>query len=693
MTAHSTDPPEDRPERFRPELEESRREWTPSAPAPGHPGQFALEAALHLSGGRGGWVETEAGDERQIWARQGLTEEEVQVIRSRINATLNQTSAPGTSAPASPSVHLPLPLLTTKALLFLPLMVQSERGQRRIGAIVVLLPEADPLPEQRRQTLEHLAVTVALQFDQIQKTTAELSALLRRLHSYETLTQRSLAGIFRATESGEILQCNAACARIMGYASPEDMEQVNSRNFYLHPEERESLWRNLRERGGSALIEAIRIRKDGQPVRLLQDLQLFPDEPGGAPVLHGTLFELASDVPATPTVKEGLNLYRKMIENQCDTIILVDRDARVLFCGPSIERTFGYRPEELLHHSGFDYVHPEDQVLVRAQLRKMIAGTAVVTAELRLLHRNGLWRWVEMTASNQLDDPDLQGILLSYRDITERRQQEEEVYRNERRHQLIFEASGDVIWDWDMKTNSVRVSGAFQTLFGYPLHQIETNAGWWFMRIHPDDVDRMSRFFTQALTSSQEFWSDEFRLRQADGSWGVAFARGYILRGRDHAPLRMTGAMTDMTAHHRLHRFLEEDYGNIAIGFLAINTEGMLVYANPAARQLLGTGDRILSGTSVLHDDHLRHFSFISRVETSLREHIPQHLLEVSPQTQTPLQIDIFPSQDGITVYLQHATSASAGAPQRKGYHPLQILSHLPGFMGTLAKPFTHRRP
>lgn len=689
MTANSTDFSQGRSESFWRELAERLLALKPSARDPGFPEPFALEAALHLSGGHSGWLETEAEFGPQIRARTGLTDEEVQTIRSRITGPLRQAFVAEPSAPAGMLVHIPFLWSNAKSLLILPLIVQGDREARHVGTLILLLAEKAPPSAQRQQTLLNLAATAALQIDLSQRTITEFSALSKQLRSYETLTQRSLAGIFRSTESGQILQCNAACARMMGYTSPDHMKQESCYRFYRHSEERDTLWRSLKASGGSAMIEAVRIRKDGRPIRLLQDLQLFPDEPNGAPVLHGTIFELRIDAASASRVSEEQNLYRRMVEKYCDAIILVDREARILFCGPSIEGIFGYRPEELVHHSGFEYVHPEDQTLVRSQLRKLIAGAAVLRAEIRLLHHNGLWRWVEMTASNQLDDPVLQGILLTYHDITERRQQDATVYREERRHKLIFEASGDVIWDWDIKTNSVRISGDYQTLFGYRPNQIEPNASWWFIRIHPDDVERMSHFFSQALTSDQEFWCDEFRIHLADGSWGFAFARGFILRDRDRSPLRMTGALTDMTAHHHLHRLLEEGYGNIAIGFLAINPDGILVYANPAAGHLLGTGDRRLSGLNIFHDEHLRRFAFVSRIKQALHNRAPQHTLEDVPLLQERLRIDIYPSQDGIIVYLQSAPTI----PQGKQHHPLQIVAHLPAMMSTLIKPFTHRRP
>ena len=687
MTLPSTDSPNDHSEQFWRELSEDLLMLNPAIHDPGHLLRLALEAASRLVGGGGGWLETNTGDGFLIRARMDLEEEELYAIRGRIDVLQHP------EALSSPSViHIPEHGPQGSPVLLLPLVLPDAPIPRCIGAIV-LLPKNNPPAAYERRTLEQLAAIIARQVDQNQRTSAELAALSKRLHSYETLTQRSYAGMYRSTEAGQVLQCNAAVARMMGFNSPEELMRVNAHSFYATIEERRNLWHTLDERGGSALIEATRIRRDGQPIRLLQDLQLFPDEPNGDPILHGTLFELPDAPPATEPVQTGASLYRKMIEKHGDAVVLVDRDTRILYCGPSVERVFGYRPEELVHQIGLDYVHPEDQILARSQLRKLFTGTAVLTAELRLRHRNGLWLWFEITASNQLDDPVLQGILLTYRDITGRRQQEELLYRTERRHQLIFEASGDVIWDWDIKTNSVRISGSFQTLFGYTPDQIEPNVSWWFLRIHPEDVERMARSFESSTYLSQDFWSEEFRVRCANGEWGFAFSRGYLLRDRERSPLRMTGALTDMTAHHRLHRLLEEGYGNIPIGFLAVSAEGMLVYANPAARQLLGEGERKLSGVHLMHDDQMRQFSFIRQVETALREHTPRRVVESHPKRPEQLQADLYPSDGGVVIYLQSAPAVPTGSVPHKARHPLQVVAHLPTLVSSLVKPLRHRRP
>ena len=89
---------------------------------------------------------------------------------------------------------------------------------------------------------------------------------------------------------------------------------------------------------------------------------------------------------------------------------------------PAAERLWGYRPEALAGREVLDFVHQDDLPTARAFLAHSLQSPRLsITTELRLLHADGSWRHFELVANNLLTDPHLAGLLMTYRDVTERK--------------------------------------------------------------------------------------------------------------------------------------------------------------------------------------------------------------------------------------------------------------------------------
>lgn len=117
--------------------------------------------------------------------------------------------------------------------------------------------------------------------------------------------------------------------------------------------------------------------------------------------------------------------YRALTENILDVLTILDRDGTIRSCSPSVARVLGYAPDGLVGRVVFDLVHPDDLVRVRLAFEHGLAhGGETVTVEFRCQHQDGGWRHVECVGQNQLDDPVIQGVLVTSRDISQRKQAE-----------------------------------------------------------------------------------------------------------------------------------------------------------------------------------------------------------------------------------------------------------------------------
>ncbi len=93
---------------------------------------------------------------------------------------------------------------------------------------------------------------------------------------------------------------------------------------------------------------------------------------------------------------------------------------RFVYVSPSVVRLLGRKPEELLGKTMFDFAHPDDRAAVAALGREVAGGPGrTVVAEARASHADGGWRWLEATSTNLLDEPNIEGFVSNFRDITE----------------------------------------------------------------------------------------------------------------------------------------------------------------------------------------------------------------------------------------------------------------------------------
>ena len=120
--------------------------------------------------------------------------------------------------------------------------------------------------------------------------------------------------------------------------------------------------------------------------------------------------------------------FRSLTENALDIITVLDSDGSIRYESPSIEWALGYKPEELIGQNVFDFIHPEDlpSVMTTFAERSQIAGPAP-PVEARFRHKDGSWRVIEAVGTNLLEDSAVAGIVVNSRDITERKQLQEQL--------------------------------------------------------------------------------------------------------------------------------------------------------------------------------------------------------------------------------------------------------------------------
>ncbi len=132
---------------------------------------------------------------------------------------------------------------------------------------------------------------------------------------------------------------------------------------------------------------------------------------------------------AEETLRASEKRFRSLIQNSSDIVTLLTADGTVQYVSPPVERILGHKPKAVVGQNIFAYVHPDDLPRLRARFNKILQRPGIddVLTEFRIQNANGSWLWLESVSNNLLDDPTVQGVVVNGRDISQRKQVEEQL--------------------------------------------------------------------------------------------------------------------------------------------------------------------------------------------------------------------------------------------------------------------------
>ena len=293
-----------------------------------------------------------------------------------------------------------------------------------------------------------------------------------------------------------------------------------------------------------------------------------------------------------------------------------DVASATVYWSRELQRIFGTSPESLgaSYESYLTRVHPDDRERVDRAVRTSMGRHVPFEVEHRAVRPDGA---VLILASRGNVECDASGGLVRIygiaHDISARRASEAELQRSEERFQLASRATDDVIWDWDLITNAVWVNEGWVKQFGYPrAGAIDITV--WTDAIHPEDRDRVMASLRGVLESHESSWLDEYRIQTARGDYRAVLNRGFIVRGAASRPIRIIGAMMDITGRKeaeisiaRLHRKTEMILESAGDGLFGTDLLGISTFVNPAAAHILGYEPEELVGRHMHRVIHSRH--------------------------------------------------------------------------------------
>ncbi len=170
----------------------------------------------------------------------------------------------------------------------------------------------------------------------------------------------------------------------------------------------------------------------------IRDVEVYaaPIETGGETVLYSIIHDITERKRAEEALRRNEERFRSLIQNSSDIIVILNDQGVFTYEIPSVSRILGYEPGYLIGKRPVDFIHEEDLEIVRAELEEVYRNTnSGIPTEMRLRKADGSWVYLEAIGKNLLDFSGINGVVVTARDITDRKKAEKERIDMERRFQ------------------------------------------------------------------------------------------------------------------------------------------------------------------------------------------------------------------------------------------------------------------
>ncbi|HJW92390.1 MAG TPA: PAS domain S-box protein, partial [Thermoanaerobaculia bacterium] len=345
----------------------------------------------------------------------------------------------------------------------------------------------------------------------IQRHRAE-AALRGSEQRHRVLFERNLAGVYRNTIDGRILDCNEAMARILGFSSREELMQHSAADLYQDPSQRRDFIAELRRERMLTSREISLRRKDGTPCWLIESVHLLDGDPE---ILEGTVIDITGRKLAENALRESEERYRLLVERMREGLVQSGTDGVLRYVNDRFCEMVGYSREELIGLQGdLLLAYPEDIELMREKTRLRMRHIAD-QYEVRVRRKDGMVVWFEIGGAPVVDAAgNVVGSIGVHNDVTERRMAEEALRESEARYRLMAENSTDMISRTSNRGIILYASDASRRLLGYEPSELVGRSFYDFIF----EVDREEVRYLSSLIHESGPTTFAYRVEKKDGS-------------------------------------------------------------------------------------------------------------------------------------------------------------------------------
>ena len=388
---------------------------------------------------------------------------------------------------------------------------------------------------------------------------------------YRRLAEVSPVGIFQLNWRGECTFVNQRWSEISGYTTEEAMG--HGWHKALHPDDREWVIRGASvysSDDGTLFSERFRYRQpDGQTVWVIGNVSVERDEHGRVVNYVGTITDITNEENALIQLREREQIYSYLVNTVADGVSIADADNRYIYVNDQHCAIIGYEREELL---GFEVqerlkLDQENKRLIKAEREKRRQGNRS-QYELSWVNGRGRLTTVIINAGPLHDDHgNFTGTLSIMTDITERKQAEMALQKNEQLYRTLVETMNEGVAIQDEKTCYTYVNNQHCRLLGATREELLGQTPEAILTFSPEQ----RKLLHQQKANRQKGQEDRYELTftRRDGVEKTALVAARPLFAEDGRPVGSIIISSDITERVRAEQALRQTQKLESLGILA----------------------------------------------------------------------------------------------------------------------------
>ena len=231
--------------------------------------------------------------------------------------------------------------------------------------------------------------------------------------------------------------------------------------------------------------------------------------------------------------------------------LFLDRQFRIMRFTPQVSELFNVRSSDrgrpltdITHRLGYHNLQEDAQQVLNK----------LVPTEQEVQDEKGRWYLTRILPYRSTEDR-IEGVVITFIDITTRRQSEEALRQSEEQFRALVETSAQTVWTTNAEGQVVEDSPSWRDFTGQTFE--EWKGEGWFNAVHPDDRDRISNSWQQAVQAGK-YVEYNLRLRHKDESWRWMMMRAVPLSHPDGSVRGWVGMNTDITEQYEAEESLRQ---------------------------------------------------------------------------------------------------------------------------------------
>lgn len=282
------------------------------------------------------------------------------------------------------------------------------------------------------------------------------------------------------------------------------------------------------------------------------------------------------------------SFFKSITENATDAIVILDRDIKYSYVSPSAFKLTGYELHDIDDIDPAELTHPDDLVYLLPELQRLLAEPAYKpTLSYRFKIKSGEWLWIESTFSNLYDHPEVQGIVINFRDISEQKEYLEKLKLNEQRYRLTQEVGNIGSWEYSIVTQKYWNSHQLRRLFGIEDSVIDTAEINEKIISTIIDYERVDSALKN-LIEHHKLYELEFEIVRPDnGQKRLLYSRAELVPDSENNYTFVRGVVIDITEQKANEQRLKQSEALLAatlrhsrFSIWSVDTDNKLLYAN-----------------------------------------------------------------------------------------------------------------